>query len=250
MLALILWLTGIVLEGALLFRGWRAGQYGKFPLFYSYIGLVFVQSILLYVVASYYPSSYANLYWALEFVDVFAGCGVVLEIYRVGLLQFPGAGRLARNALLLVFLLTIGRVFVTAQEGSNGWSIMMTIQLERDMRFVEIAALLTLLVLFLCYAIPIGRNLRGILFGYGLFLGVNILNLTLMRRFGAEVQAIASYLQSITYIAVLGVWTVLLWSHSAEPSVNNASGPYQEVFGETNSRLEQSRSYVKGALGR
>ena len=250
MLALILWLAGIVLEGVLLFRGWKAGQYAKYPRFYSYIGLVFLQSILLYVVASSYPSSYADLYWALEFVDVFAGCGVVLEIYRVGLQEYPGAARLARNALLLVFLLTVGRVFVTAQEGSQRWSTMMTIQLERDMRFVEIAALLTLLVLFLCYAIPIGRNLRGILFGYGLFLGVNILNLTLMRRFGAEVQALASYVQSLTYVVVLGVWTVLLWSRSTEPAAGTLSDPYPEVLGQTNRRLEKNRSYVRGALGR
>lgn len=250
MVALILWLAGIILEGALLFRGWRAGQYAKFPLFYSYIGLVFLQSILLYGVASYYPSSYADLYWALEFVDVFAGCGVVLEICRVGLQAFPGAARFARNALLLVFLLTVGRVFLTAQEGSHGWSTMMTIQLERDMRFVEIAVLLALLVVFLCYAIPIGRNLRGILFGYGLFLGVNILNLTLMRRFGADVQAVASYVQSFTYILVLSVWTILLWSRSAEPAVAAESGSYREVLGQTSGRLERTRSDVRSALGR
>jgi hypothetical protein len=248
MVALFLWLAGIALEGALLYRGWKSSQYSKFPFFYSYIGLVFVQSILLYIVGTYYPPSYADAYWALEFVDVFAGCGVVLEIYRVGLQEFPGAARLARNALLLVFLLTVGRVFLTAQEGSHKWSTMMTIQLERDMRFVEIAALLTLLVLFLCYAVPISRNLRGILFGYGIFLGVNILNLTLMRRFGADVQAVASYVQSFTYIFVLGVWMVLLWSPSPQTSSNTAVKGYEEMLEETNSRLGETRSVVRGAL--
>jgi hypothetical protein len=249
MVALFVWLAGIVLEGALLYRGWRASQFCKFPLFYSYIGLVFLQSIFLYVVGTYYPPSYADVYWALEFVDVFAGCGVVLEIYRVGLQEFPGAARLARNGLLLVFFLTIGRVLLTAQEGSRNWSTMMTIQLERDMRFVEIAALLTLLVLFLCYAIPISRNLRGILFGYGLFLGINILNLTLMRRFGADVEALASYVQSFTYIFVLGVWTVLLWSPSLQTASGAPADGYQGILQQTNSRLGKTRSFVRGALG-
>jgi hypothetical protein len=249
MAALFIWLAGIVLEGAILYRGWRAGGYAKFPLFYSYIGLVFAQSILLYVVIRSRPASYADVYWALEFVDVFVGCGVVLEIYRVGLQEFPGAARLARNALLLVFSLTVGRVFLTAQEGSRKWSTMMTIQLERDMRFVEIAALLTLLVLFLCYAIPTSRNLRGILFGYGVFLGVSILNLTLMRRFGADVQAVASYVQSCTYIFVLAVWTVLLWSRSPETASDVPAGTYQEILEQTSSRLGRTKAFVRDALG-
>ena len=128
-------------------------------------------------------------------------------------------------------------------------AFMMTIQLERDMRFVEIAALLTLLVLFLCYAIPISRNLRGILFGYGLFLGINILNLTLMRRFGADVQALASYVQSFTYIFVLGVWTVLLWSPSLQTASGAPADGYQGILQQTNSRLGKTRSFVRGALG-
>src|SRR5215475_261548 len=250
MFALVVWFAGIVLEGVLLFRGWRARYVFRFPLFFSYIALIFLQSILLYFVGRYRPEAYPAFYWSLEFIDVFAGCAVVLEAYRVALAEFPGVAKLARNGLLLAFSLTFGRVLLTAQEGAQNWSTMVTIQLERDMRFVQIAAVLTLLTLMLCYAVPVGRNLRGILFGYGLFLGVSILNLTLMRRFGADVQALASYVQSLTYLLVLGLWTVLLWSYSPEPAERRLISPaYKELLGQTRSRLGKTRELVRTALG-
>jgi len=212
--------------------------------------LILLQSILLFFIARYRPDVYADFYWSLEFIDVFAGCAVVLETYRVALAEFPGVAKLARNALLVAFLLTFSRVLFTAREGAQNWSTMVTIQLERDMRFVQIAAVLTLLMLILCYAVPVGRNLRGILFGYGLFLGVNIVNLTLMRRFGADVQTLASYVQSLTYLLVLGLWTVLLWSYSPEPAERRLISPaYKELLGQTRSRLGKTRELVRTALG-
>lgn len=250
MFALVVWFAGIVLEGVLLFRGWRARHIFRFPLFFSYIALIFLQSILLFFVGRYRPDAYPAFYWSLEFIDVFAGCAVVLETCRLALVSFPGVAKLARNALLLAFLLTFGRVLLTAQEGAQNWSTMVTIQLERDMRFVQIAAVLTLLTLILCYAVPIGRNLRGILFGYGLFLGVNILNLTLMRRFGADVQTLASYVQSLTYLLVLCLWTALLWAHSPEPAAGGREAPsYNELLMQTRTRLGKTRAVVRSALG-
>jgi len=251
MLVLLVWFAGIVLEGVLLFRGWRARHLSRYPLFFSYIALIFLQTILLYCINRYRPDAYPAFYWSLEFLDVFAGCAVVLETHRIALSAFPGVAKLARNGLLLAFCLTFGRVLLTAQQGAQNWSTMVTIQLVRDMRFVQIAAVLILLTLILCYAVPVGRNLRGILFGYGLFLGVNILDLTLLRRFGADVQTLASYVQSLTYLAVLCLWTALLWSYSPEPQAGGLDGPssYDQLLGQTRNRLNKTRALVRGALG-
>ena len=246
----IAWMAGIVLEAVLLFRGWKGGHLSKFPMFFSYIGLVFLQSLLLYVTARYYWSRYSDAYWTFELVDVFAGCAVVVEIYRIGLAEFAGVRKIARNSLLLVFSLTFGRVVLTAQEGLSNWSTMMTIQLERDMRFVQIGALLTLLLLLSLYAVPIGRNLCGILLGYGTFLGTNILNLVLMRRFGNHVQSFAAHFQSWSYLLVLVVWTVYLWSYA--PRLWKASSPqplsYEELYAKTRQRLGKTRGIIKDAF--
>jgi len=252
MFPLIIWMSGIVLEGMLLIRCWRVRHVSKFPIFFSYLGLIFTQSLLLYFVSRFYTARYSATYWTFELLDVFAGCGVVFEIYRIGLADFPGVKRVARSALLFVFSLTIGRVLVTAQEGFPAWSARMTVQLERDMRFVEIAAVMTLLILVFSYGIPLGRNLRGIVLGYGIFLGVSILNLTLMWHFGGEVRSIASYVQSLSYLAVLCLWVAFLWSYSPRPVLKRSAGNYErtyvELYAEANNRLGKAGEEVKGAF--
>ena len=240
----------MLLEALLLLRGWRGGYISKFPIFFSYIGLILVQSLFLYFAVHLYPTTYAFWFWLLELLDVLAGCAVTLEIYRIGLAELPGAKKVARNALLFVFCLTIGRVLLTTQEGLPNWSTMMTIQLERDMRFVQIAAILTLLVLLLYYAVSIGRNLGGILLGYGFFLGANILNLTLMQRYGARVQSIASYIESLSYLSVLCLWTICLWSycpHSLGRFGHRKKYSYGDLYAETQDRLGQARKSIKDA---
>src|SRR5258707_4362371 len=122
MFPVIIWISGIVLEGLLLIRGWKVRHISKFPIFFSYLGLIFVQSVLLCFVARFHGAWYPAIYWTVELLDVFAGCGVVIEVYRIGLADFPGVKKVARNALLFVFSLTIGRVLVTAQEGFRTWS--------------------------------------------------------------------------------------------------------------------------------
>lgn len=251
MLPIIIWIGGMALEGLLLIRGWRNGTISKFPLFFFYIGLIFIQSVLLYFEARFYPVWYPGTYWAMELVDVFAGCAVVVEIYRTGLAPFPGVKKVARNALLFIFCLTIGRVFLTAQQGWPNWSTMMTVQLERDMRFVEIGAVITLLLSLMFYSVPLGRNLGGILFGYGLFLGVNILNLTLIRTFGSTLQSVASYVQSLSYLVVLCVWVTALWAYFPR-TIPESTGcrvrTYEAIYAETRSRLGKTRETVKGTV--
>ena len=80
MLAETIWVLGILLEGLLLFRSWRARHFLKFPFFFSYVGFVLVQSVVRYSVNKFYPSQYANVYWCTEFVGVVAGCAVVLTL--------------------------------------------------------------------------------------------------------------------------------------------------------------------------
>lgn len=247
----IIWIGGIVLEAMLLLRGWKVRHFSKFPIFFSYVSLILVQSLGVYFVARFFAAWYPRVYWTFELLDVFAGCGVIFEIYRIGLADFPGAKKVARNALLIVFSLTIGRVLATAQEGFPAWSTKITVQLERDMRFVEIAAVMTLLILVFSYHIPLGRNLRGIVLGYGLFLGTSILNLTLIWWFGGQVRSIASYIQSLSYLAVLSVWIGLLWSSSPRPVSKRSLEKhlaYDELYAQTNERLGKAREEVKSAF--
>jgi hypothetical protein len=179
------------------------------------------------------------------------GCAVVFEIYRVGLSAYPGTARLARNLLGFVFLLAL--VKATVETGNNPlwWSTASTLDLELALRVVQALALLALVVLFLFYAIPFGRNLRGILLGYGLFLGESVVWLSFVPRSGANFRAIWSPIHAGSYFVVLLVWALHLWSYvpNPEPKVSvRLEEQYQRMAASTSRRLEEARGYLAKAV--
>ena len=250
MFAQVIWLAGISLEALLIFRIWHTRNVRVFPLFFSYVAFIQVQEILSYLVAHLRPAFYPVFYWSTEFIGVFAGCAVVLEFAWIGLAQFPGAAKLARVALIATFSLTVGKVLVTAIQGTLGWTVLLIVQLERDMRFVQIAAILSLLLLFLRYQVPLGRNLRGIIFGYGLFLAINIVNLTYLERLGETVGSMASHIQSSAYFFALCVWTAFLWLRVAQPAIAEAplQTGYNEILDRTRTQLARTQAEVQSGL--
>ena len=88
--------------------------------------------------------------------------------------------------------------------------------LERNLRIVQALAILTLVSLFLWYAIPFGKNLKGILFGYGLFIAMSIVQLTLSYTWG-DIRLFWPYVQPVSYLLVLGLWASALWSAQPVP---------------------------------
>jgi hypothetical protein len=250
LLSSAIWIAGIGFELCLLYRSWRAQVFTRYPIFFLYISFVLSQSLLRYVFRVNYPKFYGGVYWTTEFLGIFAGCAIVFEFYKIGLANFPGAAKFSRNALLFVFSTTVGKVIVTASQGQAGWSGALTVQLVRDMRFVQIAAVITLVALFLIYSIPAGRNLLGIVLGYGMYLGISVLNLTYLDHFRNEVFLAASYIQSSAYLISLIVWTIALWSY--RPALSSAgdvlNSGYSSLHDATSKRLVRTRVAVRDAI--
>ena len=245
-----LWVAGLLFESLLLYRGWKARLFSRYPVFFLYILYVLLQSLLRRATSAFFPDFYATVYWATEFIGVFVGCAIVFEFFKIALAKYPGVAKLARNALMLVFALTIGKVLLTASQVAEGWSGVLTIQLERDMRFVQIAAVATLLSLLLIYAIPAGRNLLGIVLGYGVYLAIVVLNLTYLDHFGDNVLVVARFVQSTSYLMALVLWTIMLWSYrpAVETSPDIAAAGYGVLHDSTTEKLSGTRLAVRSAI--
>jgi len=239
----------MICECLLLFRAWKGKLFSRFPVFFIYILFVLTQSLARNFIRTQYPNLYGTVYWSTEFVGVFLGCAVVFEFSRQSLAGFPGTAKLVRNALLFVFSLTVGKVLVTAAEAAHGWSGALTVQLVRDMRFVQVAAILTLLALFLVYRIPVSPNLKGIVLGYGAYLSISLVNLTYLDHFRADVVVVARFVQSSAYLLALSVWTISLWSYRPVPERSASRAPsYDSILRETDQRLAETERGVEGAL--
>ncbi|HET7106239.1 MAG TPA: hypothetical protein VFI38_05465 [Candidatus Acidoferrum sp.] len=219
MLNFVIWGGGILLEVLLLIRGCQGRLYRQFPIFYGYLLLVTLIDLLRIGAYRWASSHYFQVYWGTQFLSLAIGSGVIFEIYRVALRPFRGAARMARCALLIVFGAIFAKVLTVPPGEVFDWLAAACIVLERNLRMVQALAILTLVLVFLWYAIPFGKNLKGILIGYSLFIGLSILQFGLWRYSWERIKPIWSYAQPVCYLLVLGIWARALWSAEPVPLV-------------------------------
>jgi hypothetical protein len=248
MLSQAIWWSSIALETVLLVRGFRGRLASRYPFFYAYLAFVLFEDLSSLIVYRWNPKLYGYSYWATEFLGVVIGCGVVLEVYRIGLLQYPGAARMARNVLMFVFALASTKALVAASHDPKGWLDVNTLQVEGTLRSVQGAFLVALVALFLFYSIPFQRGLRGILLGYGLFVAERVVALVFVSTEGRDFWF---YAYSASYLVALGIWLTHLWSYSAVPGEEPCSTlevDYQRLASATLRRLQAARGQLAKAV--
>src|SRR6267378_8437708 len=247
MFGLVIWCSGIALELLLLVRGLQGKLFGRYPVFYAYVFFVWIQSLLRFSIYHLRPQLYLPVYWITEYLAILIGCAVVFEIFRVGLAAYPGTARMARNLLAFLFVMAVTKGLVGTWNDPHWWSATTTIEFERALRTVQSLAIIALVVLFLFYSIPFGRNLRGVLLGYGLFIGESIIWLTLRASGGEKFRQFWSYVHPASYFVVLGIWAVHLWSYVPNPEPRRAvrlEEQYQRMAAATSRQLRAGCGYL------
>jgi hypothetical protein len=245
-LLLSLWLAGVALETLLLVRAFVSRWFSKYPFFFAYLVSVLVQDVLLWVVYLLKIRYYTDFYWCAEFLSLAIGCVVSWEIFHLVLGRYPGAGRMARNLLLFALTMVVIKFLGESWNGVVSWPST-AIEFERNLRAIQAVSLIVLTMLIFYYAVPIGRNVKGIFTGYGLFIATSVLTLTLRASLGATFQAAWVYLQPLSYIAVLGIWCGFLWRYEPSPPLELQSRieeDYRSLALATRKGLVQTRAFL------
>jgi hypothetical protein len=247
MLSLALWLVGPLLESVLLVRALRIGSLKRYKLFYLYVIWVLVRDLSLIPIYHFEPHYYVAVYWYSQFWSVVIGCGIVWEVYDLTLARYPGAARIARNVLAFVFILSASRILANAWNDTNWQPAKTAFEAERDLRIVQLTVLLGLAALLRYYAIPTGRNLKGVIAGYGVFLAASVGHLSLIGSLGRAFPQVWQRLQPAVYITVLLIWCGALWHYAPVPESGADTGleaDYQALLAATRRRLGAAGSYV------
>ncbi len=254
MLTQVIWWSSIALESLLLFRGFRGKLVSRYPAFYFYISFVLVQDLVCFAIArlSHGADEYSYAYWTAEFLCVLVSCGIVLEIYRVGLAAYPGTARMARRLLALVFAIVLIKVIVNVAIDPHWWTQASATAVAGTLRAIQGVAVVALVALFLFYSIPFGKNLRGIVVGYGLLVCWSVVCLAFGAFGGPTLNHVFAFLYSAFYPIFLIVWLVPLWSYQTNP-LPTPTVPlelkYQRVAATTQRRLQDARGYLAKAVG-
>jgi hypothetical protein len=216
MLSLIIWWSGILVESLLLYRGFRAKLLTKYSAFYSYVLVMFLSDSLLYPLYYMHSKSYEKWSWYTGFVILFAGCGVVLEIFRQVLSPYPGAEKIARIVGMAIVGAIIGfSVFYPIWAPSPTVAQATFLVVQRDFLFVQAIFLLGLLQVISYYGLSMGKNLKGMIFGYGQCVGATLISIALRSYIGGSFQGAWSLIQQVSYFAALVIWLIALWSYCA-----------------------------------
>jgi len=242
-----IWWVGIFLDGLILFRSCRWKMRSEYPFFYSYVVATFLTSGLLFLVYRFLPSAYQYLYWTTDFVTLVVGCGVMLEIVKHALDPYAGAERFGRWAVVTVFAATFAYVCLR-EVIVPGWSpAASTVELERDLRVVQALILFALLFVIFHYRIALGRNVKGMVVGYGIYVAASLMSLALRSYSGSILDAAWKTIQPFSYDAAVAIWVIALWSYSPNPIPNAAAlaNDYESLVSRTRGMLGAMRSILE-----
>jgi len=219
MLTLIVWWTGIFLETIILAQAIRGKSFGKYPLFYTYIATVLGADVVLYIALRMLPLWYRMAYWNAQIITLAVGCGVILEIIRQVLSPHPGPARFAKRAAAIVFGAIFAVFFLHSVFMREWMPAENSADLERDLRMAQALALFVVVFLIFYYRIAIGRNMKGMIVGFGLYVAVSLISLTLRLFVGIQFSPAWKVIQTTSYLMALFIWVVALWSYEPNPVV-------------------------------
>lgn len=248
MLSQTIWWSSNVLEVCLLIRGASSRLIFRYPVFYIYLLLVLLQSPIRFTAYRWHRETwYSPVYWTTEFLGLAMGCLVVFEIYRVALAAYPGTAKMARNVVLFLFALALAKCGAALWSDPHLLGETTALQIERALRTVQAIAIVGLVTVFASYSIPFGRNLRGILLGYGLFIGERVICLTFVSVAGKDFWF---YAYSASYLVALSLWLGHLWSYQATPEAESAQleREYQLIARATQRRFQEIRGQLRKAV--
>jgi len=214
MLMSVIWWVGLSLEIALILRAIGCGLFLRYPTFFTYLSWVALADCLRYYTFHFHYESYASVYWPSQFISLILGYGVILELLRLSFTRYPGAARLARVLVVLVFVSIFAYVAVRALTSPHWTPGSTNSELERDLRGAQVAVMGGVLLVIAYFRAPLGKNLKGIILGYGLFLSTAIISLAARSH---DLSILAKICSQAFYLTSLVIWLSTLWSYHPSP---------------------------------
>jgi hypothetical protein len=248
LVSVAIWWAAIFLEALILLHGFRKNLLSKYPMFYVYLLSLFFSDLLLYIIFTTVPASYHRWYWSAEILKELLACGLILEVFRHALSAYPGARRLAQAVGVLtfgiVFSFLLACLAISAQTTGTRATC---IEFERDSMTIQAILILGILGVVFYYRIPMGRNLKGIIFGYGLSVGTSLMTLAVRSYAGASFNHVWMITEPLSYDVSLLIWLAALWAYHPNPAPDSAvhlEEDYEAFVARTRSMIGALRAHL------
>lgn len=214
--------SAVLLEGLLLWRFSKRRLWSRYPHVAVFVVFDLLCNITLFPVYRYKQDLFAEVYWRIAAISLFLRFLINWEFFR-GLFGRSTLRDIAWKVLLTVELGALPAVLVL------GWSQATSIHylylhlppvVEQYFCLAQAILLLTPAAVAWYYRIQLGRNLRGLCLGFGIYLLVRSVNFASLQVF----HGFAPYwrlLTPTTFIIMIAVWLWAFWEY--DPRQEQAS---------------------------
>lgn len=256
MATVIIWWAAIALEVLLVVRSVQVALLKRYPFFFAYIISVLLCDSLLYWIyrfSTFSREQYSGWARNTEVLNLVLGYGIVLEIFRHVLSHYPGAERFARLAGLSIFtvIICVAPIYAWVSPGTTGVEAA-RVELERNFLAVQAIFLFGILGVIYYYGLEVGENIRGMIVGYGIWLGTSLMTLAARSYKGPSFDVVWVYAQPFSYLLALSVWLGALRTYQPVPEPDPDShleGDYDSFVSATRSVMVEMRAHL-GRVGR
>ncbi len=211
--------SGFFLAGLLILRGAWSRVFRLFPVFYSYIIYIFLGSLAMYLIYWLDPHVYSSAYWIYYLVTVLAEFMVLVEISDQIFRPFPAIRNLGR-AVTLAISVALGAAYVCP--AILGSTHRRPALLDFALRASVTKAVILVVLFYLArhYGSELGRSVAGLMFGFAIYLAMDITIDAIGKTFDPVFSAKISWVMSpLAATLSLLVWTVSLWERAPSPKV-------------------------------
>jgi hypothetical protein len=246
---ILLWISNAiseVLKLCILWRVARTSTLRRYPFFSAYIAST-LASIALPIVYLLDRSSYNRWYWPIQFVTLVLGCGIMLEIFQHVLSPYPGAERFAKMAAIGAFTAVFCLAVMYLLFGLEPASAAVGVELERNVRALQALLLFAVVVVIFRYAIPVGRNVLGMIIGYAGYIAISLVSRAIEAYAGGWLRLVWIYVQPAAFETSLLIWLVAMWSYYPNPAPAHSiqiETDYEALASRTRRALHATRSYI------
>jgi hypothetical protein len=225
-----IWLAQLVCQAALGVVLVKKRVWREFPLFTAYSAWNLLDGLTKYVLYSYFFHQTAKLYfylfWIGEGLSVILGIAIVYEVFRhlfsvhSALRKLAGFSFVATIAVLVAIG---GSVFYGPAPVGLHHLGSATLLAEEAARILEVGLLMFLFLFAGAFGLHWRQPVFGISMGLGIFAAVELINMVLRSRLGADALNILNVVRMMTYNSSLVLWLVYLVA--PERATNAAAMP-------------------------
>ncbi len=209
--SLIILISCLGLEVAILARAARGGFFSRLPLFYSYVGCVLCGAIVCTLTFWLLPGLYSTVYWFNMTVLSLAEFAVLMELSGRILFPYPAIQRmgwLLVGGICLVMIVLFVAPAILASRPSD-------VKFLELMKFTSLAkglAIAAVLVFARKFRLRLDRPYAGAMLGFAIYFAMSFAFYAAAGEFGRSLFAqILWRLKPLSYALALLIWTVSLW---------------------------------------